>query len=164
MVKGKSYRIKGTGQYVSPSEVDTETKTELSSGKSVVEDWEKMSKSKYNGVDPSEILQNYGSDVTKLLILSDVAPQSDRKWNPEDSHKRIFNMQLRIWALVHQAINLQKRNDIPDIPKEKYQGFVEKLWDGRNFYVRVSVKLGFVSQAKKSFKLGSASPQKIVFF
>ena len=52
MVKGKSYRIKGSGQYVSPSQVDAKKKVHIESGKPVIEDWEKMSKSKHNGVDP----------------------------------------------------------------------------------------------------------------
>ena len=52
MVKGKSYRIKGSGQYVPPSQVDTKKKKCIESGQNVVEEWEKMSKSKHNGVDP----------------------------------------------------------------------------------------------------------------
>ena len=52
MVKGKSYKIKETGQYISPSQVDVKKKIDIESGKRVIEDWEKMSKSKHNGVDP----------------------------------------------------------------------------------------------------------------
>ena len=52
MVKGKSYKIKGTGQYISPSQVDVKKKIDIESGNRVIEDWEKMSKSKHNGVDP----------------------------------------------------------------------------------------------------------------
>ena len=75
--------------------MDTLAKIETGTGKPIVEEWEKMSKSKHNGVDPGEIIRQYGSDTTKLLILSDVSPQSDRKWNPEDSHIRIQNMHLK---------------------------------------------------------------------
>ena len=138
MVKGKSYRIKGTGQYLPPDQIDANSKTDPKTGKPVVEEWEKMSKSKHNGVDPGEILEKYGSDTTKLLILSDVAPQSDRKWNPEDSHKRINNMQYKLWTLVYHAIHLQNQ-ELPQLDKEKYQGFVEKCWDSRNYYLRVII-------------------------
>ena len=54
MVKGKSYRIKGSGQYVAPSQVDAKKKIHIESGNAVIEDWEKMSKSKHNGVDPGK--------------------------------------------------------------------------------------------------------------
>lgn len=40
-----------------------------------------MSKSKHNGVDPSDMFKQYGVDTTRLLILADVAPTSPRNWN-----------------------------------------------------------------------------------
>lgn len=43
--------------------------------------WEKMSKSKHNGVDPDKMFAEYGIDTTRLLILADVAPTSHRNWN-----------------------------------------------------------------------------------
>lgn len=109
----------------------------LKTGQVVIEEWEKMSKSKHNGVDPNEILTKYGSDTTKLLILSDVSPQSDRKWNPEDSHKRIEGMQRKIWKLIHQVIELQKNpaDKIAQLSKEDFQKEVGKIWDARNFYL-----------------------------
>ncbi len=140
MVKGMSYRIKGSGQYVRPAEVDTHSKPPIhkESSKPVVTEWEKMSKSKYNGVDPGDILKEYGCDTTKLLILSDVSPQSDRKWSPKDSHVRIQNMQRKYWKLVHAAIEMQSREGVPELTKEKFEAERHKLWDARNFYVRVS--------------------------
>lgn len=50
-------------------------------GEAVVVSWEKMSKSKYNGVDPDEMFNEYSTDTTRLLILADVAPTSHRNWN-----------------------------------------------------------------------------------
>ena len=89
-----------------------EVAIEKSSGKSVVVEWEKMSKSKHNGVDPnlvtrsavlkigsnlnedfSQILDKYGCDTTRLMMLCDVGPASDRNWS-EDSYSRIRNMQV----------------------------------------------------------------------
>ena len=129
MVKSKTYRVKGTNQYLSP--------TQAENNENVIEEWDKMSKSKHNGVDPGEILAKYGSDTTKLLILSDVSPQSDRKWNPEDSHKRIENMQRRMWKMVAQVIELQEKSDLPELSKEDFQAGVSKCWDARNFYLKV---------------------------
>ena len=137
-LQGKSYRTKSTGKYISPDDVVVDQMSLKSTGEPVIEDWEKMSKSKHNGVDPGKILRYYGSDTTKLLILSDVSPQSDRKWNPEDSHKRIEGMQRKIWKLVLQAIDLQKRTDLPVLSSEEFNMQVTKCWDARNYYVRVS--------------------------
>nr|CAD7569835.1 unnamed protein product [Timema californicum] len=39
-----------------------------------------MSKSKHNGVDPDDMLKDYGIDTTRLLILADVSPTSHRHW------------------------------------------------------------------------------------
>lgn len=43
--------------------------------------WEKMSKSKHNGVDPNDMFNKYGVDTTRLLVLADVSPTSHRNWN-----------------------------------------------------------------------------------
>jgi leucyl-tRNA synthetase len=61
-----------------------------STGEQVVMSWEKMSKSKRNGVDPGDMFQEYGSDTTRLLILADVAPTSHRNWNSNSEYLVIF--------------------------------------------------------------------------
>lgn len=82
MVMGKSYRLK-SGKYLRADEVkeiDKSNFIEISSGKQVFCEWEKMSKSKCNGVDPMELFSEYGIDTTRLLMLADVAPTSHREW------------------------------------------------------------------------------------
>ena len=46
MVHGKTHKVKSTGHYLKPTEVEKFPEDE------VVVSWKKMSKSKYNGVDP----------------------------------------------------------------------------------------------------------------
>nr|CAD7197252.1 unnamed protein product [Timema douglasi] len=53
---------------------------EKDTGQPVITTWEKMSKSKHNGVDPDDMLKDYGIDTTRLLILADVSPTSHRHW------------------------------------------------------------------------------------
>ena len=98
-----------------------------------------------------EILKQYGSDTTKLLILSDVSPQSDRKWNPDDSHKRIENFQRKLWRLVHDAIYLQKADNLPELSQEEFQKQVHKCWDARNYYLRVCIF--FLNDLKKCYAI-----------
>ena len=133
-------RVKGSGEYLPKERInfDSSPPTEKETGKPVVVDWEKMSKSKFNGVDPGDVLAKYGMDMSRMLILSDVSPLSDRKWDPEDSYVRITNMKKKIWKLVYSANERQQnRHQIPTIPDERIQQETAKLWDARNFYLRV---------------------------
>lgn len=86
MVMGRSFRLKGSGKYIPAAEVDLvdEKKNkavERATGAPVVALWEKMSKSKLNGVDPLDVLKEHGCDTLRLIMLADVAPTSHRNWS-----------------------------------------------------------------------------------
>ena len=85
MVMGRSYRLKGTGKYLKPEEVDLSgpKPVELATGKPLAVGWEKMSKSKFNGVEPETVWDEHGVDTTRLLILADVSPRSERHWSKD---------------------------------------------------------------------------------
>ncbi|KAF2900671.1 hypothetical protein ILUMI_05517 [Ignelater luminosus] len=139
MVMGRSYRIKGTGQYVPESQVkviDSKRNKAVhkETNQPVVMSWEKMSKSKHNGVDPSEMLKEYGIDTTRLLILADVAPTSQRNWN-SNTFPGIINWQRRLWLTIQEFIN--HRNSFPkEISTEEFKKLDDYLYDSRNFYVK----------------------------
>lgn len=87
VVMGKTYKIRSTGKYVPESEVmQEEDKYTTKHGEPVVVCWEKMSKSKHNGVDPVDLLSKHGVDTTRLLILADVAPTSTRNWSEDSTY------------------------------------------------------------------------------
>ena len=81
MVKGETFKTK-SGKYVPSYSVikrenkyfDAETNEEL------CKDFEKMSKSKLNGVDPQTMIKEYGVDFTRLFLLNFVHPRSDRNF------------------------------------------------------------------------------------
>lgn len=62
---------------------------------------EKMSKSKKNVVDPSEIINMYGADSARLFILSDSPPERDLEWTEAgiDGAWRFVN---RLWRMVDE--------------------------------------------------------------
>jgi leucyl-tRNA synthetase len=62
----------------------------LGTGESLIVEWEKMSKSKYNGIDPHEVLQEHGVDSTRLCILAGVAPKSNRHFSTDPQSKQYF--------------------------------------------------------------------------
>lgn len=45
--------------------------------------YEKMSKSKYNGVDPKDVIDEYGIDTTRLFLLFSASPKAHCEWNTE---------------------------------------------------------------------------------
>lgn len=86
MVMGRSYRVKGSGKYLTANEVRVvnakkNQAEEVASGDAVTMLWEKMSKSKHNGVEPMEIIGEVGTDTLRLIMLADVAPTSHRNWS-----------------------------------------------------------------------------------
>jgi len=42
---------------------------------------EKMSKSKYNGIDPMELIETYGADTARLYTLFAAPPEKDLEWS-----------------------------------------------------------------------------------
>ncbi len=62
---------------------------------------EKMSKSKLNTVDPSEIIEAYGADTARLFMLSDSPPDRDLEWTDAgvDGAWRYLN---RLWRIVEE--------------------------------------------------------------
>jgi leucyl-tRNA synthetase len=72
MVHGKTYSDPKTGRFLHPTEVDATNPSApviISSGLRPKITFEKMSKSKYNGVDPSLTIAKYGADVTRAHML-----------------------------------------------------------------------------------------------
>lgn len=113
MVMGRTYRVKGSGKYLNESEVDQIDEKggraiEKSTGKPVVVMWEKMSKSKFNGVDPEEMIEAHGCDTTRLIMLADVAPTSHRNWS-EATFPGIINWQKRLWLTLHDFAQKRAR-------------------------------------------------------
>ncbi|KAF4970664.1 hypothetical protein FZEAL_9989 [Fusarium zealandicum] len=72
MVHGKTYIDPDNGRFLKPDEVDLTDSAKpkvVSSGKPASVSFEKMSKSKYNGVDPTDFISKYGADATRAHML-----------------------------------------------------------------------------------------------
>ncbi|EMG48064.1 Leucyl-tRNA synthetase, mitochondrial [Candida maltosa Xu316] len=86
MVHGKTYTDPKTGRFLKPNEVDlTDANAPLIKKTGVTPNitFEKMSKSKYNGADPTVCIGKYGADVTRAHMLFS-APVSDiLNWQEE---------------------------------------------------------------------------------
>ncbi|SGZ56177.1 CIC11C00000004909 [Sungouiella intermedia] len=83
MVHGKTFTDPQNGRFLKPEEVDQSSGKIVASGDTANVSFEKMSKSKYNGVDPATCIGQYGADVVRAQILFS-APISDLlNWNEE---------------------------------------------------------------------------------
>ncbi|XP_053672399.1 leucine--tRNA ligase, mitochondrial [Anopheles nili] len=141
MVMGRSYRVTSNGKYISAAEVDvvdekSNRAVERVTGEPVTMLWEKMSKSKHNGVDPLDVLREHGCDTLRLILLADVAPTSHRNWS-EATFPGILNWQKRLWLTMHDFREL--RANIPHgsvVPPatEEFTDHEHKLWDARNYF------------------------------
>lgn len=60
---------------------------------------EKMSKSKYNGVDPIELIEKYGADTARLYTLFAAPPEKDLEWNP-DGVEGLSRFVTRVYRLL----------------------------------------------------------------
>lgn len=79
MVHGKTFIDPSNGRFLKPEEVDLKDPANprlLATGEKAAVSYEKMSKSKFNGVDPTEFIAKHGADATRAHMLFQ-APVSD---------------------------------------------------------------------------------------
>ena len=85
MVQGLTYRNTKNGSYISPELVSDEgDPRDPESGDRLEVLFEKMSKSKYNGVDPAVVIDRYGADTARMFILFKAPPEKDLEWDDAD--------------------------------------------------------------------------------
>lgn len=141
IVMGKTYQGTNTKKYLKADEVEEKEGQYIQKNtKEPVEvSWEKMSKSKHNGIDPIELVDKYGIDVTRLLILADVPPNLNRNWS-DQTVSGILNWQNRLWLSVKHFIqyrnnvSLEELQETPVNPK-----FIEDdayMFDSRNYFLK----------------------------
>ncbi|WP_298614957.1 leucine--tRNA ligase [uncultured Thermosynechococcus sp.] len=100
MVQGRTYKNPRTGKYVIPSQIaDLNCPTDPETGEALEVVYEKMSKSKYNGVAPGDVIRQYGADTARMFILFKAPPEKDLEWDDADVEGQ-FRFLNRVWRLV----------------------------------------------------------------
>jgi leucyl-tRNA synthetase len=100
MVQSTTYKNPQTGKYIAPESIlDTLNPTDPATGDILEVSFEKMSKSKYNGVDPEDVLAKYGADTARMFILFKAPPEKDLEWDDADIEGQ-FRFVNRLWKLV----------------------------------------------------------------
>ena len=101
MVQGETYKNPVTGKYIPSAQVDPTNPKDPETGEALEVFYEKMSKSKYNGVDPVEVLAKYGADTARMFILFKAPPEKDLEWEDADVEGQ-FRFLNRIWRLMSE--------------------------------------------------------------
>jgi leucyl-tRNA synthetase len=103
MVQGKTYKNPKTGQYVMPQNIaDLSNPKDPATGEALEFVYEKMSKSKHNGITPGDVIEKYGADTARMFILFKAPPEKDLEWDDADVEGQ-FRFMNRIWRLVAES-------------------------------------------------------------
>jgi len=86
MVHGRTFTDPETGRFLMPDEVDlsdASKPTVASTGQEAKSSFEKMSKSKHNGVDPTNFIGKYGADATRAHMLFQAPVAEVLNWDED---------------------------------------------------------------------------------
>ena len=136
------------GEWVYPADAIKDEKAgdwRLATGESVtVGRSEKMSKSKKNTVDPTAILDAYGTDTARLFMLSDSPPDRDLEWTDAgiDGAWRYLNRLYRLVSDVRDwGLGIRDWKDLPahDIVKLTHKTIAAVTKDIEAFHFNKAV-------------------------
>ncbi len=100
MVQGVTYRNPNTLNYIPTGKIkDIDDPRDPENGDKLEVIFEKMSKSKYNGVDPSHVIEKFGTDTARMFILFKAPPEKDLEWDESDVDGQ-FRFLNRLWRLI----------------------------------------------------------------
>ena len=115
MVHGETFTNPENGRFLRPDEVDTTVPSKptiKATGLTPIVSYEKMSKSKYNGVDPGETIAMYGADATRAHMLFQAPVGDVLEWDP----KKISGVQRWLQRVI-------RLSEAPWIPEDELASF-----------------------------------------
>ena len=119
MVQAITFKNPNNNKYFSKDQIkDIDNPKDPITGEDIEIIYEKMSKSKYNGVDPSLVIDKYGADTARMFILFKAPPEKDLEWDDSDVEGQYRFIQ-RLWKFVINTLELIKSNSRLNIEKEK---------------------------------------------
>ena len=90
----------------------------------------KMSKTLGNGIDPNDIIEEYGADILRFSLLSGTTMGNDIKYMPEKL-EQASNFSNKIWnAAKFIKMNLAKEDEIIKFHKENFNEETKQYNDG----------------------------------
>ncbi len=172
MVQSAAYKNKNTGRYVPLNKIKDINNPMDPDDNSVLEIlFEKMSKSKYNGIDPETVIKKYGADTARMFILFKAPPEKDLEWGDSDVEGQ-FRFLSRVWKLYYEFLNdhgLEKVN----INNENYEKNILRSMniaikeishdiENNQFNTAISELMKFCNAISQDFKNISSNLKKIL--
>ncbi|KAK0651799.1 hypothetical protein B0T16DRAFT_320970 [Cercophora newfieldiana] len=105
MVHGKTYIDPSNGRFLKPDEVDLSDSSNpkvVATNEPATVSYEKMSKSKYNGVDPTDVIAQHGADATRAHMLFQAPVADVLDWD-EDKIVGVTRWLSRLHELVEKT-------------------------------------------------------------
>jgi leucyl-tRNA synthetase len=106
MVQGLTYMNPTTGKWIPSDQVNPADPKDPETGEKLEVSYKTMSKSKYNGVAPKDVINKYGADTARMFILFKAPPEKDLEWDAADVEGQ-FRFLNRVWRLVSEFTTQQ---------------------------------------------------------
>ncbi|XP_042330781.1 probable leucine--tRNA ligase, mitochondrial [Sceloporus undulatus] len=140
LIKNRTFRLATTGKYLKRGEVDLTgpEPVHLKTKEKLQVMWEKMSKSKHNGIEPKEMVQQYGIDTVRLYILFAAPPEQDILWDAKtDAIPGVQRWQSRLWHLATKFIEARNSGTQPSLQmlNQKEKAEAKHIWKQKNHVV-----------------------------
>uniref|UniRef100_A0A8C1S7S9 leucine--tRNA ligase n=1 Tax=Cyprinus carpio TaxID=7962 RepID=A0A8C1S7S9_CYPCA len=140
LIKGQTFRVPETGQYLKKEDIDFSGPEPIQrdTGGRLQVTWEKMSKSKHNGLDPQEVLQQYGLDTMRLYLLYAAPPEQDILWDVKtDAIPGVLRWQARLWGLVTKLRAAREGPETPNpsVLNKRERSEARKIWENKNYAI-----------------------------
>ncbi|XP_067255958.1 probable leucine--tRNA ligase, mitochondrial isoform X2 [Chanodichthys erythropterus] len=140
LIKGQTFRVAETGQYLKKEDVDFtgSEPVQRDTGSRLQVTWEKMSKSKHNGLDPQEVVQQYGIDTMRLYLLYAAPPEQDILWDVRtDAIPGVLRWQARLWGLVTKLRTAREGQETPNpsVLNKRECSEAKKIWENKNYAI-----------------------------
>ncbi|KAF8937080.1 hypothetical protein BGZ58_003295 [Dissophora ornata] len=155
MVQGRTLKDPVTGAFLKPSEVDLTDPLkpiQISTGLAPAVSWEKMSKSKFNGVDPEDMIASHGADATRLHVLYKAPPSEELEWD-EQSIVGMQRFLTKVWKIVGQAASTTSTMTGEDFnpPTESMSTDERELWRQVNYTLTTSFQSTYAFNTSIAF-------------
>ncbi|GAO18573.1 hypothetical protein UVI_02021610 [Ustilaginoidea virens] len=126
MVHGKTYINPDNGAFLKPSEVDLSDPASpkvVATGADATVAFEKMSKSKHNGVDPTEFIAKYGADATRAHMLFQAPVGDVLNWD----EAKISGVTRWLQRLHDQVVALSASPEEPGQARDLLESSFQKV-------------------------------------
>ncbi len=123
VITKEGYKQADTGAWVTLDDVtiDGDVITQTSTGKRLVAEVGKMSKSRFNVVPPDELIARYGADTERVYTLFIAPPEKEAAWSDEGV-VGAYRFLGRVWNLgVQAAASGQQADADPRITRKMHQ-------------------------------------------